>query len=224
MNKLRQQFNGNLPQAILFDLDGTLVDSIPDLAAAVDKLRSVIGLPPAGVEQVRLWIGQGARSLVGKAIADYKGDDLPLDKAHQQFLGFYQEVASCHSALYPGVEQCLQQLVKNEIKLAVVTNKPDRFIPSLLANLNIASYFDCVVGADTAGVCKPDPAPLHYAMNELQALPENSLMVGDSITDIDAARNAGVQVVGVSYGYNHGLPIEQSNPDWVVDSLLDLLA
>ncbi|GGJ05701.1 phosphoglycolate phosphatase [Halopseudomonas pertucinogena] len=214
-------FGGGLPQLVMFDLDGTLIDSVPDLAAAVDQMLAMRGRPPAGVERVREWVGNGSPMLVRRALAgsiEHEGvDDDEAALALQDFLRAYD---GSHDAttVYPGVSELLQWLRSRSVRLAVITNKPERFVAPLLEEKGLGS-FDWIIGGDTLPVKKPDPAGLIRVMQEAGVAPQHSLFVGDSRNDVQAARAAGVKVVAVSYGYNHGRPIEEEQPDLLVDSL-----
>ncbi|QIB49900.1 phosphoglycolate phosphatase [Pseudomonas sp. OIL-1] len=222
MSVLRQLFDGGLPQLVMFDLDGTLVDSVPDLAAAVNHMLGQRGRAPASLEQVGDWVGNGAPVLVRRALAgsvDHAGvDDDEAEAALQVFLQAYGGAHEL-TTLYPGVAECLDWLQHQGLKMAVVTNKPQRFVAPLLAEMGIAGFFEWLIGGDTLPVKKPDPAALLHVMRLAQVEPEHSLFIGDSRNDVLAARAAGVRVVAVPYGYNHGRPIAEENPDLLVDSL-----
>ena len=218
---LKALFEGQLPQLVMFDLDGTLVDSVPDLAAAVDRMLALRGRPPAGIERVRDWVGNGAPVLVRRALAgsiEHAGVD--DDEAAQALRDFLQAYAGSHDAttVYPGVTTLLDWLRGKGIALAVVTNKPERYVAPLLAEKGLGE-FDWIIGGDTLPVKKPDPAGLLQVMRAAAVSPQQSLFVGDSRNDVLAARAAGVKVVAVSYGYNHGRPISEEHPDLLVDSL-----
>lgn len=216
-------------QGLLFDLDGTLVDSVPDLTAAVDAMLTQLDLPTAGVERVRHWVGNGSKVLVHRALSNVQNisenalDPLYLDAAHTLFLDNYQRLNGVASRLYPGVYEALTHWYEEHMKMAIVTNKPARFVPSLLQQLNIAEFFAVTVGGDTVSEKKPAPLPLLYACRELGIAPESAIMIGDSRTDINAARAVPMPVVCVSYGYNHGEPVTDAGPDVVIDSLLEMV-
>lgn len=223
---MRQLFSGSNPELVLFDLDGTLVDSVPDLAQAVDRMLSALGKPEAGVDKVRTWVGNGAAVLVERAISDemYPSDidQGEFEKAYALFLDYYAQATADQSVLYPGVEQCLQSLQQQSIRMGVVTNKPIRFTDTMLEGFGLSGYFDVVLGGDSLPQKKPEPEPLLEAMKRCDVEPESTLMVGDSKSDVGAARAAGCPVVCVPYGYNHGQDIADSNPDLIVESLSDL--
>ncbi|MAD00580.1 phosphoglycolate phosphatase [Pseudomonas abyssi] len=219
---LRDLFAGELPKLVMFDLDGTLIDSVPDLAAAVDVMLRQLGRDPAGDDQVRHWVGNGARVLVRRALAGGMAHEHIDEGATEQALALFLEAyAGDHSrsTVYPGVRALLDQLQADQVPLALVTNKPSRFVPELLADKQLDGYFRWLVGGDTLPVQKPDPAALNWVMQQAAVSAAQALFVGDSRSDVLAARAAGVPVVAVSYGYNHGQSIATENPDLLVDSL-----
>jgi len=226
MKPLRALCAGELPRLVMFDLDGTLVDSVPDLATAVDRMLVELGRKPAGVERVRQWVGNGARVLVRRALAgglDHSAvGKAETEEALVRFLDIY---ADCHEliTLYPGVHELLEALSTAAVELAVVTNKPERFVAPLLEQVGLGGYFRWIIGGDTLPQQKPDPAALLQVMRLAGVSQEQSLVVGDSRTDVLAARAAGVPCVAVSYGYNHGRPVAEEAPQLVVDSLAELL-
>lgn len=226
MKPLRALCAGELPRLVMFDLDGTLIDSVPDLAEAVDRMLIEMGRAPAGVEKVRDWVGNGARVLVRRALAgglDHAAvGDAETEEALARFLDIY---ADCHNltALYPGVHELLEALSTAAVELAVVTNKPERFVAPLLEQVGLGGYFRWIIGGDTLPQQKPDPAALLQVMHLAGVEAAQSLFIGDSRNDVLAARAAGVPCIAVSYGYNHGRPIAEEKPGLVVDSLAELL-
>lgn len=213
---------------LLFDLDGTLVDSAPDLALAVNDTLTQLNLPTYPESTIRSWVGNGAKVLIERALSGSSSISSDLDpvlakKALEIFLTSYQNNLCIHSKLYDGVLSSLQTLKGFGYKLAVVTNKPERFIEPILAGLDLSGLFDVLVGGDTLPQKKPDPSPLHYACEKMNVAIEQSLMIGDSRNDILAAKAAGTQSVGLTYGYNYGLPIADSDPEWVFDNFADIL-
>lgn len=214
-------------RALLFDLDGTLVDSVPDIAIAIDRMLADLGRPPAGEARVRFWVGNGGRMLVRRALAgDVAGvadDDPLLPRAMEIFFAHYDDTNGSISRLYPGVAAALDGFAARGLPMAVITNKPHRYIEPLFARLGILGHFPLLIGGDTLPVKKPDPQPLLLACRELAVAPAAALMVGDSKNDIDAARAAGCPVVAVDYGYNYGRPIGEDRPDRVVSDLRELL-
>lgn len=226
MSLLRELFKGELPRLVMFDLDGTLVDSVPDLAAAVDKTLLVLGQPAAGIEQVRDWVGNGARVLVRRALAGSlehaQVDELHAEQALQLFMQYYAE-SHALTQVYPGVRKTLDWLREQQVELAIVTNKPERFVAPLLDEKGLGGYFRWIVGGDTLPQQKPDPAALLHVMQLARVDAAQALFVGDSRNDVRAAKAAGVMCVALSYGYNHGRPIAEENPARVLDNLTGLL-
>ncbi|PSW11890.1 phosphoglycolate phosphatase [Photobacterium rosenbergii] len=207
---------------IAFDLDGTLLDSVPDLADAADKTMRALGRAGVTVEQVTTWIGNGADILIGRALSQSVDVDPDLDPAlHREaralFDRFYEEGGHEKSALYPGVKETLAAFHEAGVPMAIVTNKPAQFVPHLLEEHGIADYFVDVIGGDTFPLKKPDPFSLNWLLDKHQITAEKMLMVGDSRNDILAAKAASCYVVGLTYGYNYGQPISESNPDIVLD-------
>jgi len=213
------------PELILIDLDGTLVDSVPDLAFCVDEMQLRLNLPLRGEAQVRHWVGNGVPRLVERALSG-ELDGMPSASLYEQaypiFLELYNDNVSHRSRLYPGVREGLDWLREQEWHLGCITNKAQRFTRPLLAALEVDNYFDLVLSGDSLPRKKPDPLPLLHAAQHFGVSPAQSLMLGDSVSDVAAARAAGFQVVCVSYGYNHGQDIRDAQPDAVIDSFLDL--
>lgn len=219
---MQRFFAGKDPKLVLFDLDGTLVDSVPDLAQAIDRMLVEIDRLPAGVEKVRNWVGNGAAVLVKRALSGtmHPAKELDgFDHAYALFLKFYAQATADKSELYSGVEQCLKTLQARGIQLGVVTNKPICFTETMLDGFSLSEYFQVVLGGDSLAQKKPEPEPLLSAMDACDAAPHNTLMVGDSSTDVRAARAAGCSVVCVPYGYNHGEDIALAKPDLVIENL-----
>ena len=210
----------------MFDLDGTLLDSVPDLAAATDIMLEQFGRPPAGVELVRDWVGNGSLVLVRRALANNiehaAVDAVEANAAHQRFLEIY---ADCHalSRVYPGARECLDWLSGQGVALGLVTNKPFRFIETLLTAHGLRDYFAWVLGGDSLEQKKPDPAPLQWMLAQAGIEAGQALFVGDSRSDVLAARAAGVACIAVSYGYNHGRPVAEEHPLLVLDDLRQLV-
>ncbi|MGR5152089.1 phosphoglycolate phosphatase [Photobacterium swingsii] len=207
---------------IAFDLDGTLLDSVPDLAEAADKTMQVLGRERVTVEQVTTWIGNGADILIGRCLSQSLDVDPNLDpalhrEARQIFDRFYDEGGHQKSTLYAGVKDTLAAFHQAGIPMAIVTNKPAQFVPHLLAQHGISDYFVDVIGGDTFPLKKPDPFALNWLLDKHQLASSQMLMVGDSRNDILAAKAASCYVVGLTYGYNYGQPISASEPDIVLD-------
>lgn len=229
MGILQSHFQGGLPSAILFDLDGTLVDSAPDLAVALDQTLNELDLEPVGEARVRNWVGNGARTLVQRALAHVHNaneKDISAENIESTlalFLARYQQINGKYSRLYPGVESALDYWRGQQIEMAVVTNKLREFVPKLLSQLGIDGYFQVLVGGECVAQRKPSPMMLYHACDQLGVDPGHCLMVGDSRHDIGAAKAAAIPVAAVNYGYNHGEAVALSKPDWVVSSFIDLL-
>ena len=226
-------------QLALFDLDGTLIDSAPDLAAAVDHCLHTMGLPVAGETKVRSWVGNGAPVLIKRALT-YGVDcwdkhnrhpsgkpeltDEFVAKAYRHFLDFYQQNNVANTRLYPGAVELLEHWAKQPgIQMGLVTNKPEQFTLPICQQLSIAQYFKVIYSGDTFAARKPDPLPLLKACETLRVAVAETIMVGDSRNDLLAAKNADITGVCVSYGYNHGGPIAAEKPDVLVDSLTELM-
>jgi phosphoglycolate phosphatase len=218
---------GESPRALLFDLDGTLVDSVPDLAAAIDAMLQDLGFASAGELRTRQWVGNGAIKLVQRALAYARHCDEQAvgdwEGAHQLFLQHYAAFASKRSCLYAGVREALQIWHEQNLRMAVVTNKPRQFVPEILQHFQLQNYFPVVIGGDCLPQRKPEPEPLLMACEQLSIAPDQTIMIGDSRNDVGAARAAEIPVACVTYGYNHGEPIANAKPDLVVDSLMELI-
>ncbi len=195
-------------QAILLDLDGTLLHTAPEIAAAANKMLLALGRPSLDPLQIQGYIGEGAHMLIQRCLtAHAQADAAALETAQALFLKFYAEISS-HSQPYPGVVAGLEAMQKAGYSLACVTNKPASFTGPLLQASQLHAYFSVVVSGDSLSKKKPDPAQLLYVCEQFNIKPEQALMVGDSISDVRAARAAGCYVFTVPYGYNHGLALQ----------------
>jgi len=213
------------PEMILIDVDGTLIDSVPDIAFCVDGMMARLGLPGRGEAQVLLWVGNGAELLLKRALTgrmDGEPDQHLYERAEPIFFDLYAQNVSTRSRLYAGVEEGLGFLCDAGYRLGAVTNKPERFTLPLLSTMGLRDYFEIVVSGDSLPEKKPDPLPLLHAADAMGVAPAHALMLGDSRNDVEAARAAGFQIVCVSYGYNHGEDIRAARPDAVIDSLTEL--
>ena len=208
---------------ILFDLDGTLIDSVPDLADAVNAMLTQLHRRTFPEATVRNWVGNGAQMLVKRALLGRRDvgkqeiDPALFEAALQYFFEAYGRCVTRRTRPYTGVEETLAWLHSKKYKMAIVTNKPERFTPPILKAFDIARYFDVIIGGDTLRVKKPDPAPLQEALTRLGAGKEQAVMVGDSKNDILAAKALGIASIAVSYGYNYDEPITRYRPDHVID-------
>ena len=215
----------NTPELVLLDLDGTLVDSIPDLAYSVNQTLLSLSLPERDISNIRNWVGNGLEKLLHRSLTndiDGEAETTLFNDAYEKFIAVYSDNTCNMSKCFPGVLEGISQLKEKDIKLGCVTNKRGQFVGPILEKLGIMDDISIVIAGDTLTKKKPDPLPLLHAASMLEKKPEQSLMVGDSENDVKAARAAGLQIVCVSYGYNHGRDIRETKPDAVVDSLADL--
>jgi phosphoglycolate phosphatase len=192
------------PRLILFDLDGTLIDSAPDLAVAVNRTLAAFDRAPLPIAEVRQMVGDGAPKLVARALAARPGPSVEPPAALARFLDFYQAAATELTVLYPGVRETLAVLAEIPIALALCTNKPEGLSRRIVDALGIGGRFAGVVGGDTTPWKKPDPRMLTRLIDELGAAPAETLMVGDSEVDAAASAAAEVGFVLVTYGYRRG--------------------
>ncbi|RFC66785.1 MULTISPECIES: phosphoglycolate phosphatase [Mesorhizobium] len=216
---------GGLPDAVLFDFDGTLIDSAPDIHAAVNELLQTRNLPPVTLEQAKAMIGNGVAKLVERAFAA-SGSPLAgaeLEQAQRDMTPIYNSHLTGLTTLMPGARTALQQLRAAGVKLALVTNKPQAPTREVLEHFHIFEDFGAVIGGDAVTNKKPSPEALYLALERLHADRNNAVMVGDSTTDVEAARNAGLPVIIIRGGYSK-VPVEELGADLVLDSLADLPA
>jgi phosphoglycolate phosphatase len=211
-------------QAVMIDLDGTLADTIPDLAAATNMMLRELGRRELDVSVVRTFVGKGIPNLVGRALAGSLDGQAPPDllaRAMPIYERCYAAVNGRNSVIYPGVMEGLAALRAAQFPLACVTNKSGRFTTPLLEFLGLARYFGQVVAGDTLPQKKPDPAQLLYACRNFDVAPQEMLFIGDSVNDAQAARAAGCPVFCVPYGYNEGRDVRELDVDAIVDSLAE---
>ena len=205
--------------AVLFDLDGTLVDSSQDLTSAVNAMLGELGLPTRTRAEVLTFVGDGARDLVTRALPAERSD--LVDRAFARFGELYGHRLLDATRPYPGIPAALKRL--GHLKLAVASNKPERFCRRIVEGLGVAPYFKLVVGGDSLPVRKPDPAVLLAITQRLGVRPTAALLVGDGAQDIEAARRAGLTSCGVAWGYRGGEALIAAGADVVIDEPLDLL-
>ena len=211
-------------KAVTIDLDGTLADSIPDLAAAANLMLRELGRPELPLERIKDFVGKGIPRLVERALAgsiDGTASAEEMSQALPVFERFYTEVNGRHSVLYPGVQEGLQAMRAMGLPLACVTNKSGRFTVPLLEHLGIAQFFEQIIGGDALPQKKPHPAQLLHACKGFGIQPAEMLMIGDSGNDAQAARAAGCPVFCVPYGYNEGQDVRQLDVDAIVPSLIE---
>ena len=213
------------PKLIMIDVDGTLVDSVPDLAYCIDEMMQKLGLQKWGEAKVRHWVGNGVPKLVERALTgELEGRPIKevFDIAYPIFLDLYEDNSAERSYLYDGVREGLDYLKSQGYQLGCVTNKSEQFTHPLLKVLGIFNDFKIIISGDTLAKRKPDPMPLLYCAEHFKLKPEECLMLGDSVSDVKAARAAGFDIICMSYGYNHGNDIGDENPDLVIDSMNQL--
>jgi phosphoglycolate phosphatase len=191
------------PPPFLFDLDGTLADTLADIAASANHVRQSFGLPAADLPTIQSHVGQGAPALLRLALAELRlPDDAPqFAVAYERYAAHHERQCTQHARAYPGVVGHLQRLAAAGHPLAVVTNKPERFARAILAHLGLAELLPVVVGGDTLPRRKPDPAPLLAALQQLGAAGQGGTMVGDGVTDLRAGKAAGLRTIACLYGY-----------------------
>lgn len=210
-------------QAIAFDLDGTLVDSVPGLTLALQRMLTDLSLPTITNEQVKIWVGNGIDILVKRALTAVNAPETLFEQAKQAFNRHYDDVIEQGTQLFPNVLSTLAKLQQSGYPMALVTNKPAQFLPALLQSLKLEPYFSLVLGGGDVIKLKPHPAPLYQVMATFGLFHDQLLFVGDSKNDISAAKNAQCLTVGLTYGYNYGESITTTEPDYVVDHFEQLL-
>ena len=215
-------------KVILFDLDGTLINSAPDLSLAVNHMLQTLNRDTFSDDVIHGWVGNGAQILVQRALSGQSVIDENLDvalsaEALDIFLTFYAENLCISTVAYPHVTVTLKVLKEMGYRLAIVTNKPFAFVAPILEGLELSGLFELILGGDSLPQKKPDPAPLLYVCEKLGVSVEACVMVGDSKNDILAANACGMQSVGVTYGYNYGESISVYEPSMVIDDFSELL-
>lgn len=214
---------------ICFDLDGTLVNSVPDLRLALNSMLDDLLLPNVNGLIVKTWVGDGIPKMVERCllhVQDKTISDVELTQAVTIFEGYYQQFLNTESGLYPAVKSTLFSLQDKGYKIALVTNKSEQFLPKLLKYFGINRCFDLLIGGDTLAKNKPDPMQVNHACEHFNVSQSQTVMVGDSRNDILAGQNAQVKTIALTYGYNFGDPIADMNPDYLIhhfDELLTLL-
>jgi phosphoglycolate phosphatase len=212
-------------QGILFDLDGTLINSAQDMYIALNLTLTEVAFPIVSYAQVSGWVGNGIDMLVKRGLSGSMtlNPELPetlIDLAICTFKGHYAELVGDYVTLYPHVETGLAAL--SGFKKALITNKDRVFTLNLLDKLHLSSHFDVIICGDD-GQKKPSPEPLLKACSQLALTPSDVIMVGDSKSDIEAAQNAGMDVVAMTYGYNQGVNLQDLNPQYLCDGFLDII-
>jgi len=214
-------------ELILFDLDGTLIDSVPDLALSLNLTLEKLGMQTYEENTIRSWVGNGAATIVKRAlsgsveISEDINEDL-FNKALEIFLDFYKDNLTTSTRLYPNVKHTLQSLKQKGYILTIVTNKPYAFIEPILQDLKIGNLFSYCIGADSLDEKKPSAKPLFHVCAKFNKSIEKSIMIGDSKNDILAASNASMDSIAVTYGYNYDENIVKYNPNVVFDNFSSL--
>lgn len=213
---------------LIFDLDGTLIDSVPDLAAAVNLTLQDLGRATFTEDMIRHWVGNGAKVLIERALSGAVAIDpnvsLKLSaQALEIFFKHYRAHACELTQAYAGVSEGLAALKAAGYTLAIVTNKPYEFVPTIVTAMHWQGLFDVVLGGDSLPVKKPDPTPLLTVCQTLSITPDQSYMIGDSKNDVLAGHNAGMDTLGLSYGYNYGQDIRDCHPTRAFDTFSELV-
>ncbi|UPT78507.1 phosphoglycolate phosphatase [Sulfurovum sp. XGS-02] len=216
-------------EVILFDLDGTLIDSVPDLAVAVNHMLKALHRETFSEDTIRYWVGNGAQMLVKRALSgqteiDENLDPVLFEKALEIFLTFYGQNLCIDTAAYPNVSDTLHTLKEKGYRLVIVTNKPFDFVGPILKALGLDGVFDFWLGGDSLEKKKPDPLPLLHACEHMHVSVDQCVMVGDSKNDLLAANTCGMQSVGVTYGYNYGEEIGVYDPTCIINDFSELNA
>ena len=211
------------PTAIVWDLDGTLVDSAPDLASALNTVLDMRGFFTLPITEVRKMIGNGVPKLVERGFnaVGVRPDPAQLDELIAMFVKEYKACATDNTRPYPGIVEALQEVQSMNIPMGVCTNKPEAFTRQILEGLGLSGYFSSVVGGDSTGARKPDPEPVLACLRGLATVPASSLMIGDSVHDVHAAHAAGVTIGVVPWGYTTA-PVEELGADFVLHDLAAL--
>ncbi len=213
----------NLTKLMVFDLDGTLVDTAADLGASLDAALAVQGQPPSDLESARRWIGHGARQMIRNALTERKiaFDEAFVETMFRDFLVHYQANISRYSRPFPALLEALDRLAEAGWTFAVCSNKQERLCRQLLDELAMSDRFAAIAGGDTFGVSKPDPGHLLGTIEAAAGSRDLAIMVGDASTDVDAARAASIPVIGVTFGYTP-VPMADLAPDILLESFTDL--
>lgn len=209
--------------AYLFDLDGTLIDSAPDIHAALNHTLEHNNLPAVALTLTRDFVGMGSRALITRALEHHGVADTDPEPLLQRFLDYYEANIAVHSTPFPGTVETLSALKARGAALAVVTNKYVGLSEPVLKDLKLRDFFDCVVGSETTPNPKPAPDPALHACKALNIAPEQALFVGDASPDVGCARAAGCPVVVRRDGYNNGIPASELGADTVIESITELI-
>lgn len=210
--------------AVIIDLDGTMLDTVPDFHVAINRMREELDLAPIDKEQIARMVGKGSEHLI-RSVLGLDFDAARVETHFDNSMGAYQRhylaINGQHSVHYPDVLAGLDDLKAQGLRLACVTNKPVAFATPLLAQKGLAPYFELLLGGDSLPRKKPDPMPLLQVCSDFGLRPDQVVAIGDSSNDAEAARAAGCFVLTVPYGYNHGRAIHETDSDGIVDTLLE---
>ncbi|MEM7400400.1 MAG: phosphoglycolate phosphatase [Pseudomonadota bacterium] len=212
-------------RCVMFDLDGTLVDSAPDIAISLNKMLLQLDLPTQDIAQVRDWMGNGAMRLIKRALTGEVSGEPPatlFKQAQQLFFDLYAEHINVQSTMYAGALEGLTELHERGYMLACVTNKPRRFTPPLLRAFEIDGFFEYLICGDDLAVKKPDPQVLQTVLKQADLSPFQAVMVGDSASDMKAANAANMQSFCVRYGYHQGKGVDALGADYIIDSVAEV--
>jgi phosphoglycolate phosphatase len=211
-------------RAVIVDLDGTMLDTVPDFHVAINRMRDEMAMPPLGQDKIALMVGKGSENLIRTVLEldmGPAGVEARFDDAMASYQRHYLSINGKHTKLYPGVIAGLESLKAQGMRLACVTNKPIAFAKPLLAQKGLAMYFETLYGGDSLARKKPHPMPLLQVCTDFGLAPDQVVAIGDSSNDAEAARAAGCFVLTVPYGYNHGQSIHETDSDGIVDTLLE---
>lgn len=203
---------------IIFDLDGTLVDTRQDITNSVNYARKRVGLPALDVDTVIKYVGNGVKKLMERSLPENQKNN--VQEAVSYFRDHYRDHALVYTRLYQGVKELLVHFQNK--KLAVISNKPEEFSRNILKGLNVDKYFNLILGGDSLPVMKPNPEPILRVLNVLKVVPDKAVMVGDGITDIEAGKRAKVLTCAVSYGFRKKEILLRVKPDFTVNDILEL--
>ena len=210
-------------KAAIVDLDGTMLDTMPDFAVAINGMRADLGLAPIAQEVITPMVGKGSENLIRSVLAldcDAATVEVKFDEAMASYQRHYLAINGQFSVLFDGVIEGLEKMRTDGLRLACVTNKPIAFTTPLLALKGLDGFFEVVYGGDSLAQKKPHPLPLLQVCRDFDLAPSAVVAIGDSSNDAEAARAAGCPVLTVPYGYNHGRPVQEIDSDGIVDSLL----
>ncbi len=210
-------------QAIIFDFDGTLLDTLEDLAEAANRILADDGYPQHPVEAYRWFVGDGSAKLITRALPADQRDPETVQSCLERFITDYNEHWDCKTTVYPGIMDLLRTLQSRQVKMAVVTNKPHRFTDKMIQHYFPGSPFEPVLGQRDGIPKKPDPTQALAAAAHMQVAPQHCLFVGDSAVDIKTARRAGMQAIGAAWGFRPKSELRDAGADHIIDHPMDVL-